>query len=157
MTTVLLSLAIVVCWGSWIPLAQAVPGIAQSTRTLYATAGNLVFAAVALVVGGHRSQQRRARHPLAGVAAAAAAGSVDELDVACGGGAGDRRDRGRRDGGRAAPSAPRDGGPDDRDDSDDSNDIDNAWQAPEVFLKDRLGLKFTHGICPDCIRQLYDL
>lgn len=52
MTTVLLSLAIVVCWGSWIPVAQAVPGIAQSTRTLYATAGNLVFAAVALVVGG---------------------------------------------------------------------------------------------------------
>ena len=52
MTTVLLSLAIVVCWGSWIPVAQAVPGVAQSTRTLYATAGNLAFAAVALVVGG---------------------------------------------------------------------------------------------------------
>jgi len=52
MTTVLLSLAIVVCWGSWIPLAQAVPGVAQSTRTLYATTGNLAFAAAALVVGG---------------------------------------------------------------------------------------------------------
>lgn len=52
MTTVLLSLAIVVCWGSWIPVAQAVPGIAQPTRTLYATAGNLAFAAAALVVGG---------------------------------------------------------------------------------------------------------
>jgi glucose uptake protein len=52
MTTVLLSLAIVVCWGFWIPVAQAVPGIAQPTRTLYATAGNLVFAAGALVAGG---------------------------------------------------------------------------------------------------------
>jgi glucose uptake protein len=52
MTTVLLSCAIVLCWGSWIPIAQAVPGIPQAARTLYATAGNLVFAAVALVVGG---------------------------------------------------------------------------------------------------------
>ena len=52
MTTVLLSCAIVLCWGSWIPIAQVVPGIAQSTRTLYVTAGNLVFAAGALVLGG---------------------------------------------------------------------------------------------------------
>lgn len=53
MTTVLLSLAIVVAWGSWIPIGQAVPGIPQATRTLYVTAGNLVLAAVALVVGGY--------------------------------------------------------------------------------------------------------
>jgi glucose uptake protein len=52
MTTVLLSCAIVLSWGSWIPIAQAVPGVPQATRTLYVTAGNLVFAAAALVLGG---------------------------------------------------------------------------------------------------------
>lgn len=52
MTTVLLSFAIVLCWGSWIPIAQIVPGVPQATRTLYVTAGNLVFAAAALVLGG---------------------------------------------------------------------------------------------------------
>ncbi|HEX4788416.1 MAG TPA: GRP family sugar transporter [Actinospica sp.] len=52
MTSVLLSFALVAAWGSWIPVAQAVPGLRQPTRTLYATAGNLVFAAIALVVGG---------------------------------------------------------------------------------------------------------
>jgi glucose uptake protein len=56
MTTLLLSLAIVLSWGSWIPIAQAVPGAKQSTRTLYVTGGNLVFAAVALVVGGSAGQ-----------------------------------------------------------------------------------------------------
>lgn len=56
MTTVLLSLAIVLPWGTWIPIAQAVPGLKQSTRTFYATVGNLVFAAVALVVGGSAGQ-----------------------------------------------------------------------------------------------------
>jgi glucose uptake protein len=56
MTTLLLSLTIVLSWGSWIPIAQAVPGAKQSTRTLYVTAGNLVFATIALVVGGSAGQ-----------------------------------------------------------------------------------------------------
>ncbi|MEZ0109474.1 glucose uptake protein [Catenulispora sp. EB89] len=56
MTTLLLSLTIVAAWGSWIPLAQAVPGAKQATRTFYVTAGNLVFAAIALVVGGSAGQ-----------------------------------------------------------------------------------------------------
>jgi glucose uptake protein len=55
-TTVLLSLIIVVAWGSWIPIAQSVSGVRQATRTLYVTAGNLVFAAIALVVGGSAGQ-----------------------------------------------------------------------------------------------------
>ncbi|HET9169466.1 MAG TPA: GRP family sugar transporter [Actinospica sp.] len=56
MTTLLLSLAIVLSWGSWIPIAQAVPGPRQSTRTLYVTGGNLVFAAIALAAGGSAGQ-----------------------------------------------------------------------------------------------------
>jgi glucose uptake protein GlcU len=49
-----LSLITVVSWGTWIPLAQAVPGVPQRTRTLCVTAGNLLFAAAALAVaGGH--------------------------------------------------------------------------------------------------------
>jgi glucose uptake protein len=52
MTAVLLSFALVLAWGSWIPVAHAVPGLRQATRTLYATTGNLVFAAIALVAGG---------------------------------------------------------------------------------------------------------
>ena len=56
MTTVLLSLAIVLPWGLWIPVAQAIPGAKQSTRTFYATVGNLVFAAAALVIGGSAGQ-----------------------------------------------------------------------------------------------------
>jgi glucose uptake protein len=50
----LLSLITVVSWGTWIPLAQAVPGVPQRTRILYVTAGSVVFAGAALVVaGGH--------------------------------------------------------------------------------------------------------
>jgi glucose uptake protein len=50
----LLSLITVVSWGTWIPLAQAAPGVPQRTRILYVTAGNVVFAGTALVVaGGH--------------------------------------------------------------------------------------------------------
>jgi glucose uptake protein len=56
MTTVLLSLAIVLPWGTWIPIAQIIPGAKQSTRTFYVTAGNLVFAAAALVIGGSAGQ-----------------------------------------------------------------------------------------------------
>ena len=50
----LLSLITVVSWGTWIPLAQAAPGVPQRTRILYVTLGNLMFAGAALVVtGGH--------------------------------------------------------------------------------------------------------
>ena len=54
--TALLALITVVSWGTWIPLAQAVPGVPQRSRTFYVTVGNAVFAAVALVAsGGHLS------------------------------------------------------------------------------------------------------
>jgi glucose uptake protein len=54
--TALLALVTVVSWGTWIPLAQALPGVPQRSRTFYVTVGNAVFAAVALVVsGGHLS------------------------------------------------------------------------------------------------------
>ena len=50
--TALLALVTVLAWGTWIPLAQLVPGIPQRTRTFYATVGNLVLATVALLAGG---------------------------------------------------------------------------------------------------------
>ena len=50
--TVLLALLTVLAWGLWIPVAQIVPGVPQRSRTFYATLGNTVFAAIALVVGG---------------------------------------------------------------------------------------------------------
>ena len=54
--TALLALVTVACWGTWIPLAQAAHGVPQRSRTFYATVGNCVFAAVALLVsGGHLS------------------------------------------------------------------------------------------------------
>ena len=54
--TALLALITVVSWGTWIPLAQTVPGVPQRSRTFYVTVGNAVFAAVALVAsGGHLS------------------------------------------------------------------------------------------------------
>ncbi len=50
----LLSLIMVASFGTWIPLAQAVRGVPQRTRTLYITAGNVLFAGAALAVaGGH--------------------------------------------------------------------------------------------------------
>jgi glucose uptake protein len=50
----LLSLITVVSWGTWIPLAQAAPGVPQRTRILYVTLGNVMFAGAALLVaGGH--------------------------------------------------------------------------------------------------------
>jgi glucose uptake protein GlcU len=56
--TALLALITVVAWGIWIPLAQTVPGVAQRTRTFYATAGNLVFATASLLIGaGHGGVQ----------------------------------------------------------------------------------------------------
>jgi glucose uptake protein len=48
----LLSLITVVSWGTWIPLAQAVRGVPQRTRTLYVTVGNVVFAGAALAAAG---------------------------------------------------------------------------------------------------------
>jgi CheY-like chemotaxis protein len=32
-------------------------------------------------------------------------------------------------------------------------DKQDQWQMPEVFFMKHLGLKFTHGICPDCARK----
>lgn len=50
--TALLALITVVTLGVWIPMAQIVPGIPQSSRTFYVTAGNLIFAVLALLIGG---------------------------------------------------------------------------------------------------------
>jgi glucose uptake protein len=50
--TLLLSLVTVLAWGSWIPVAQVVPGIPPRSRTFYATVGNILLASVALVAGG---------------------------------------------------------------------------------------------------------
>ena len=50
--TALLALVTVVSWGTWIPLAQAVPGVPQRSRTFYVTVGNAVFGAFALVASG---------------------------------------------------------------------------------------------------------
>jgi glucose uptake protein GlcU len=49
---VLLSLVMVAALGTWIPLVQTVSGVPQRTRTLYVTAGNVLFAGVALAVTG---------------------------------------------------------------------------------------------------------
>lgn len=49
---VFLSLVMVAALGTWIPLVQAVPGAPQRTRTLYVTAGNVLFAGAALAVTG---------------------------------------------------------------------------------------------------------
>jgi len=50
--TALLSLITVATFGLWIPVAQAVPGVPQRSRTFYAAVGNVVLAAVALGAGG---------------------------------------------------------------------------------------------------------
>jgi glucose uptake protein len=50
--TALLAFVTVTAWGCWIPLAQLLPGVPQRSRTLYATAGNAMFAALALLAGG---------------------------------------------------------------------------------------------------------
>jgi DNA-binding NtrC family response regulator len=31
----------------------------------------------------------------------------------------------------------------------------DQWHIPEEFFRARLGLKFTHGVCPECTRKLY--
>ena len=50
--TALLALVMVAAFGTWIPLAQMLPGVPQRTRTLYATVGNVIFAGIALLAGG---------------------------------------------------------------------------------------------------------
>ncbi len=50
--TALLALVTVAFFGTWIPLAQTVPGVPQRSRTFYVTVGNAVFAAVAMVTSG---------------------------------------------------------------------------------------------------------
>jgi glucose uptake protein GlcU len=52
--TALLAFVTVAAWGTWIPLAQLLPGVPQRSRTFYATAGNLAFAAIALLAGSSR-------------------------------------------------------------------------------------------------------
>jgi CheY-like chemotaxis protein len=32
-------------------------------------------------------------------------------------------------------------------------DGQDVWQSPEMFFRKYAGLKFTHGICPDCARE----
>jgi|SRR5450756_906492 len=34
-------------------------------------------------------------------------------------------------------------------------DLQDRWHAPDMFFSIRLGLKFTHGICPDCIHKFF--
>jgi DNA-binding NtrC family response regulator len=34
-------------------------------------------------------------------------------------------------------------------------DSENFWQPPDAFFGRKLGLGFTHGICPDCLKKLY--
>lgn len=50
--TALLALVMVATFGTWIPLAQYLPGVAQRSRTFYATVGNAALAGVALLAGG---------------------------------------------------------------------------------------------------------
>jgi glucose uptake protein len=50
--TALLAFVTVATWGVWIPVAQIVPGVRQSSRTFYVTVGNLAFATLALLIGG---------------------------------------------------------------------------------------------------------
>jgi glucose uptake protein len=50
--TAVLAVVTIVSWGLWIPVAQVVTGVPQSSRTFYVTVGNLGFAAAAFAVGG---------------------------------------------------------------------------------------------------------
>jgi hypothetical protein len=34
-------------------------------------------------------------------------------------------------------------------------DEHEQWQVLEVYIQAHSGAKFTHGICPDCMRKLY--
>jgi glucose uptake protein GlcU len=50
--TVLLALVMVVALGTWIPLAQLLPGTPERSRVFYAAVGNAVFAGIALLADG---------------------------------------------------------------------------------------------------------
>ncbi len=50
--TVLLAIVLVAALGTWIPLAQFLPGTPERTRILYVAIGNAVFAGIALLAGG---------------------------------------------------------------------------------------------------------
>jgi glucose uptake protein GlcU len=50
--TVLLALVTVAALGTWIPLAQLLPGTPERSRVFYAAVGNAVFAAAALLATG---------------------------------------------------------------------------------------------------------
>ena len=52
--TALLAFVTVAVWGTWIPLAQLLPGVPQRSRIFYVAVGNLVVAAIALLAGGGR-------------------------------------------------------------------------------------------------------
>lgn len=52
--SVLLSFVTVLAWGTWIPVAQIVPGVPQRSRIFYVAAGNVILATAALAVGGGR-------------------------------------------------------------------------------------------------------
>jgi len=52
--TTLLAFVTVAAWGTWIPLAQLLPGVPQHSRIFYVAAGNLAVAAIALLAGGGR-------------------------------------------------------------------------------------------------------
>ena len=50
--TVLLAFVTVAALGTWIPLAQLLPGTPGRTRVFYVAVGNVIFAGIALLVGG---------------------------------------------------------------------------------------------------------
>ena len=50
--TVLLAFVMVAALGTWIPLAQLMPGTPERSRVFYVAVGNVVFAGIALLAGG---------------------------------------------------------------------------------------------------------
>jgi glucose uptake protein GlcU len=50
--TVLLAVVMVAALGTWIPLAQCLPGTPERSRLFYAAIGNVVFAGIALLASG---------------------------------------------------------------------------------------------------------
>ena len=52
--TMFLAFVTVAALGTWIPLAQLMPGVPQRSRIFYVAVGNLVVAAIALLAGGGR-------------------------------------------------------------------------------------------------------
>jgi glucose uptake protein GlcU len=50
--TVLLAVVMVAALGTWIPLAQLLPGTPERSRLVYVAIGNVVFAGIALLAGG---------------------------------------------------------------------------------------------------------